>query len=93
LTNDREQQAAGLVRSLLAKYKEIEFLLQVGEYKAGSDALADTAIARHEAILQFLQQTPEDGMNADESMVLLLKLVDLADTEKASDGQGKPEVA
>src|SRR5699024_2849342 len=39
-------QAAGVLRRHLAKYREIEMLLQLGEYKAGNDAEADAAIAR-----------------------------------------------
>jgi type III secretion protein N (ATPase) len=48
--------AAGTLRSLMAKYDEVEMLLQVGEYKAGNDALADRAIQRIEAIRAFLNQ-------------------------------------
>ncbi|ASJ70505.1 FliI/YscN family ATPase [Granulosicoccus antarcticus] len=73
LTSEQEQLAAGQLRTLLAKYRDIEFLLQVGEYKAGSDALADKAIARQVAIKEFLQQAPEAGMSSDESTVLLFK--------------------
>ena len=73
-----EQEAAGQLRKLLAKYRDIEFLLQVGEYEKGSDALADEAIARHDAILNFLQQTPEARMSADESMVLLFKVLGMS---------------
>lgn len=51
-----QQRAAGLLRRYLAKYREIEMLLQLGEYKPGGDADADTAIARIEAINQLLRQ-------------------------------------
>ena len=49
-------RAAGLLRRYLAKYREIEMLLQLGEYKPGGDADADTAIARMDAINQLLRQ-------------------------------------
>ncbi len=49
-------QAAGVLRRHLAKYREIEMLLQLGEYKAGNDAEADAAIARIDAIRQLLRQ-------------------------------------
>jgi len=48
--------AAGELRSMMAKYDEVEMLLQVGEYKPGNDALADRAIARIDAIRGFLNQ-------------------------------------
>lgn len=52
--------AATKVRRLLSKYREIEFLLQVGEYKPGGDKLADEAIAKRVHIEQFLQQGAQD---------------------------------
>lgn len=53
------QQAAAALRRHLAKYQEIELLLQIGEYKSGSDAAADAAIRHIEAIRGFLQQAPD----------------------------------
>ena len=45
VTDRAHQDAALRVRALMAKHDEIRFLLQVGEYAPGSDALADDAIA------------------------------------------------
>ena len=90
LTSEQEQQAAGQLRALLAKYRDIEFLLQVGEYKAGSDAVADEAILRHASIKQFLQQAPEAGMTADESTVLLLKTLELGGSTQTPVSTEKP---
>jgi len=56
LAANKDQEAAVQVRRLLAKHKELEFILQLGEYQAGSDTLADEAIAKQEAIRQFLVQ-------------------------------------
>lgn len=53
------QQAAGQVRRMLAKYQEIEPLVQVGEYREGSDPLGDLAIQRIEVIRQFLSQSTD----------------------------------
>jgi type III secretion protein N (ATPase) len=36
----------GKLRALMARHAEVEFLLRVGEYQAGSDPLADRAIER-----------------------------------------------
>ena len=77
LTTEHEQAAAGRLRTLLAKYRDIEFLLQVGEYKAGSDALADEAIARRDAIMSFLQQTADTGLSDVESTVKLMAAVNM----------------
>lgn len=54
------REAAGRMRNLLAKYKDVEFLLQVGEYQAGSDKLADAAIERMPAIKALLQQRSDE---------------------------------
>ena len=80
LTTKQEQQAAGRLRALLAKYRDIEFLLQVGEYQAGSDALADDAIAKKAAIQKFLQQVPEEGIGHDESTVQLIAVTGINET-------------
>ena len=55
------QQAALRMRALMAKYQEIRFLLQVGEYSPGSDPLADDAIAAQPSIDAFLRQTPDEA--------------------------------
>ncbi|MEY4561542.1 MAG: EscN/YscN/HrcN family type secretion system ATPase [Pseudomonadota bacterium] len=54
------RQAAGHVRALMAKHAEIKFLLQVGEYRAGSDPLADEAIAKQAAINALLRQQSDE---------------------------------
>jgi ATP synthase in type III secretion protein N len=62
-----EIRIAARARALLAKYAEIELLVQVGEYRAGSDAEADRAIAANSAIETFLTQGIEEnsGTNAE----------------------------
>jgi type III secretion protein N (ATPase) len=60
VTSREHMERAGHVRRLMAKYKEIETLLQVGEYKDGSDALADEAIAKIDAIRAFLHQRTDE---------------------------------
>jgi type III secretion protein N (ATPase) len=52
--------AAGRVRELMAKYEEVELLVKIGEYKKGSDPLADQALERIDAIRAFLRQGGEE---------------------------------
>ncbi|TRW17374.1 FliI/YscN family ATPase [Glacieibacterium frigidum] len=52
--------AATRVRALLAKHAEIEFLVQVGEYKPGSDPLADAALAAKPGIDALLKQGSDE---------------------------------
>ncbi|GLR39539.1 ATP synthase [Mesorhizobium amorphae] len=47
---------ASRLRELLARYADIELLLRVGEYEKGSDAVADEAVAKIDAINAFLRQ-------------------------------------
>jgi len=62
------QQAAGRLRALMARHAEIEFLLRVGEYREGSDALADEAIAKLPAIRALLCQPPDESSAFDDTL-------------------------
>lgn len=71
----REHQAAAAqLRSLLAKYQELELLIQIGEYKRGADALADRAIESRQAVLSFLNQAPEARLDFDRTVTALRRL-------------------
>jgi ATP synthase in type III secretion protein N len=52
--------SAGRMRKLMAKYDEMEMLIQMGEYKPGNDALADEAVQKIEVIRDFLSQGTDD---------------------------------
>jgi type III secretion protein N (ATPase) len=69
------QAAARELRALMARHAEIKFLLQVGEYKPGSDALADRAIERMPAIDALLQQTPGEHTPLPDTLARLQALV------------------
>ncbi|AIC22568.1 type III secretion protein ATPase [Pseudomonas chlororaphis] len=56
IVESKHRQLAAKLRRLMAAYKEIELLVRVGEYQQGQDHEADEALARHEAIRQFLCQ-------------------------------------
>ena len=56
IVDPAHQAAAGRLRELLAKYDDVETLLQAGEYQAGQDGVADMAIERIAAIRGFLGQ-------------------------------------
>ena len=59
-TNENHQDDARRLRELLAKYAEIEVLVQVGEFKSGNDPVADQAIAAMPHITSFLQQSSNE---------------------------------
>ena len=56
IVDQRHQASAGRLRQLLAKYDDVEMLLQAGEYQHGRDLDADLAIDRIVRIQQFLSQ-------------------------------------
>jgi ATP synthase in type III secretion protein N len=60
------RMAATRMRALLAKYRDIELLLQVGEYSTGGDAEADAAVQAKDAIDAFLQQASHDHFAFDD---------------------------
>jgi ATP synthase in type III secretion protein N len=60
VTERDHRQAAGKLRSLVAKHQEIELLLRIGEYKMGGDALGDEAVAKIDDIRELLNQDAED---------------------------------
>ena len=67
--------AASQLRSLLAKYQELELLIQIGEYKAGADATADRAIESRASALAFLNQPPESRVDFERTVAALRRLV------------------
>ena len=70
-----QQKAAARVRGWLAKYRDIELLLQMGEYQKGADAEVDEAIARMPALRKFLQQPSDEFTVPQEANHALLALV------------------
>lgn len=60
ITPPAHQEMAGRLRALMAKHGEMETLIQMGEYEAGHDPLADEAVQKAAAISAFLNQATTD---------------------------------
>ncbi|RMP32324.1 Type III secretion component [Pseudomonas amygdali pv. lachrymans] len=69
------RQLASRLRELIARRQEIELLIQVGEYAAGSDPIADEAIARHSPIEAFLRQPPSEHDSLAQTLARLRKVL------------------
>lgn len=69
------QASAGAMRSLLAKYDEIELLVQMGEYTEGNDEEADRAVNRIAAIRAFLAQKTDTLLPFDQIVHELRRMV------------------
>ncbi|MBQ7607718.1 MAG: type III secretion system ATPase SctN [Desulfovibrionaceae bacterium] len=63
------------LRQLLAKYAEIELLVQIGEYSKGGDADADAAIEHMPKIKAFLCQKQDEKSTFEETLATLEKVV------------------
>jgi type III secretion protein N (ATPase) len=68
VTNPIHLKLANHLRELLAKYDEVELLVKIGEYKSGSDAMADKAIAKIDKIKQFLSQSRHEANDYDQTI-------------------------
>ena len=66
---------AARLRQLMARYADIELLVRVGEYKAGSDALADEAMSKIDAINGFLQQASVQNENMEATRQRMREIV------------------
>ncbi|MEK6346820.1 MAG: EscN/YscN/HrcN family type III secretion system ATPase, partial [Burkholderia sp.] len=71
---DAHNRAASRIRELMAKHRDVEVLLQVGEYQPGQNPLADEAIEKADAIRAFLCQRTSDYAGYDETNAYLHEL-------------------
>ncbi|CCB66683.1 type III secretion system ATPase SctN [Hyphomicrobium sp. MC1] len=60
IASSEHRALAGRIRTLMAKYNEVELLVRIGEYKPGSDKVADEAVKKIEHIRSFLKQNAQD---------------------------------
>lgn len=74
LVDPPHSEAAAEVRRLLAAYAEAEDLISIGAYQRGSRELVDRAVARRDAIMQFLRQKPEERFRWAETAALLQEI-------------------
>ncbi len=75
IVSDAHKEAAGHLRELLSKYEEIELLVRIGEYKQGSDPLADEAIAKVENLKNFLKQSTDEFTSFENALNMLQQAV------------------
>lgn len=68
-------EAARVFRSLLAKYREIELLVRVGEYVKGADREADSALEKIGRIRDFLKQRSDNLLPFDDIIGQLRQVV------------------
>lgn len=74
-TDPEHKKSALALRNQLAKYKEVELLLRIGEYERGNDAATDAAVDNIQRINQFLQQSTNENIPYSESSAQLQALM------------------
>ena len=66
-----ERETVRQARALLAAYADMEELIRIGAYRAGSDAQVDNAIRLNPALERFLTQDKDEATSLDDSFTRL----------------------
>ena len=75
VVDEKQRQAAGRVRELMAAYEQKRDLIALGAYKQGSDARTDEVIAAMDAINAFLCQGTHEMSSFEDTRKRLMALV------------------
>ncbi len=94
LMEPRHAAARQQVLRLLAKYREIEELVQIGAYATGADAEADTAIDFSDPLNELLRQRPDESARFDKALDMMVRLAlqsgEMIQQRKAMKAAGQP---
>lgn len=72
---DKEHKTlAGQLKNVLATYNEAEDLINIGAYKSGSNPKIDYAIAKIDAVNEFLLQDVNDKFDYEQAVAMLREL-------------------
>ena len=71
VTTKEHRNDAQTFRKLLAKFQEIELLVQIGEYKKGSDPEADFALSHMGKLNAFLRQGKDEKSAFEDTLAAL----------------------
>jgi len=74
VTSPAHRAAAARWRALMARHQELELLIQIGEYRAGGDPLADEAVRLRPAMQRFLAQSPGEPVPFERTVAALQHL-------------------
>lgn len=74
VTDPRQRRDAAYLRDMLHRFNELEFLVQVGEYRAGADPRSDAALAGIEDLRGLLRQGPTEHTRWEETIAWLARL-------------------
>ncbi|KKM12340.1 ATP synthase [Clostridiales bacterium PH28_bin88] len=69
ITTPEQRELAGRLRDMLAAYREVEDLINIGAYEEGANPRVDEAVKYHDRIVAFLRQGMEDFFTFDQTLV------------------------
>jgi flagellum-specific ATP synthase len=75
IVNKEVTQLASGIREILASYQETEDLLTIGAYKPGQNPRIDRAVAKIEAVNQFLRQQVDQPTSLEETWAWMQQVV------------------
>ncbi|MBR6625961.1 MAG: type III secretion system ATPase SctN [Mailhella sp.] len=75
IVSKEHKKDAQRLRQILAKFAEVELLVQIGEYKKGADKDADEALAHIDKVNAFLKQGLDEKSSFDETLRALAQAV------------------
>lgn len=74
IVNKEHKGLAGQLKNVLATYNEAEDLINIGAYKSGSNPKIDYAIAKIDAVNEFLLQDVNDKFDYEQAVDMLREL-------------------
>ncbi|MCL2805351.1 MAG: FliI/YscN family ATPase [Treponema sp.] len=74
ISGSSTMEAIKIVRKYMADYARMEDFINAGAYRPGSNPSVDTAIAKHDAIENFLIQAVDEPSSIEETLVSLSEL-------------------
>ncbi|GAB6899881.1 FliI/YscN family ATPase [Kineosporia succinea] len=75
ILSEEDRQLALTLRRLMASWRDVRELVEVGAYVSGSDPVADAAIRLRPAIDNFLRQRPDEAIGVQQSWAELAGLL------------------
>ncbi len=75
IVSKEHKKDAQRLRQILAKFAEVELLVQIGEYKKGADRDADDALAHIDKVNAFLKQGLDEKSSFEETLQALSQAV------------------
>ncbi|MBY0113914.1 MAG: FliI/YscN family ATPase [Phycisphaerales bacterium] len=93
VTDGQQQAARRHILRLMAVYREVEDLVQIGAYAKGTNPEADVAIELMPQINEHLRQAKGQTPSFEESRANLVRLAELAQSIMARNAKSRPRAA